>query len=106
MKRNVRSQLLTILALLICGVAYGQIRSSTITGIVTDASNAVVVGAKVTVTEQQTAISNSTVTSEAGFFTVPYLPAGSYTVSITAPGFADYKLTGLDIGTGQTIRSD
>ena len=61
-----------LLVLLTADAAYCQIRSSSITGIVSDASGAVIVGAQVTVTELQTAISNSTKTSEAGFFTVPY----------------------------------
>jgi hypothetical protein len=101
-----RAQGLLLLAAAIAGIAYGQIRSATITGTVTDSSGGLVTGAQITITEQQTAISNSTKTTEAGQFTVPYLPAGSYTVSITAPGFSEYKVKDLVVSTGQTVRSD
>jgi hypothetical protein len=106
MSTRVRWGVLFLLALLTVAVAYGQIRSATITGSVTDASGGLVAGAQVTVTEQGTAISNTTKTTETGLFTVPYLPAGAYTVRIAAQGFAEYKVTGLDLGTGQTFRSD
>ena len=99
MSRSVRWGVLFLLAVLAVGIAYGQIRSATITGTVTDASGGVIAGAQVTVTEQQTAISNTTKTTEAGVFTVPYLPAGTYTVAITAQGFADYRLTGASLVT-------
>ncbi len=72
----------------------------------TDGSGAVVPGAQVTVTEQETAISNETKATDAGLYTIPYLPAGTYALSIKASGFAEYKVTGLAIGTGQVVRSD
>src|SRR5512138_323889 len=106
MSRRMRWGFLFLSALVAACVAYGQIRSATITGTVTDPSGATVAGAQVTVTEQQTSVSNTTKTTEAGIFTIPYLPAGTYTVTVTATGFADYRLTGLTLGAGQTIRSD
>ena len=97
---------LFLLALFAASVAFGQIRSGTITGTVTDASGGSVAGAQVTVTEQQTAISNNTKTTEAGAFTVPYLPAGSYSVAVTASGFADYRQKDIVLATAQTFRVD
>ena len=92
--------------LLAACVAYGQIRSATITGSVTDAAGAMIPRAQVTVTEQETAISYKTITTDSGSFSVPYLPSGTYTASIVAPGFAEYKLTGIVVTTGQTVRAD
>ncbi len=106
MSRRVSCIVLFLLALVMAGVAYGQIRSATITGTVTDSTGAVVPGAQVTLTEQQTDISNPTKTTEAGLYTVPYLPAGNYTLSIKASGFAEYKMTGVAVATGQTVRLD
>ncbi len=106
MSRWARWCVLFLLALVTMVVAYAQIRSATITGTVTDASGAVLAGAQVMVTEQQTAITNTTKTTEAGAFAVPYLPSGAYTVVVKAPGFADYKVTGIAVTTGQTVRAD
>ena len=106
MYRRAPGAVLFALSLFAVGLAYGQIRSATITGSVTDAAGAMVPRAQVTVTEQETAISYKTVTTESGAYTVPYLPAGTYTANITAPGFAEYKLTGLIVTTGQTVRQD
>ncbi|MEO8592663.1 MAG: TonB-dependent receptor [Candidatus Solibacter sp.] len=103
---RLRQGVLFLLFLSAAGVVYGQIRSATITGTVTDASGGLIAGAQVTITENETAISNTTKTTEGGAFTLPYLPAGTYTVAIAAPGFATHKLTGLAVATGQTVRSD
>ena len=68
----------TCLAALLClaSALHSQIRSAIITGSVTDSTGAVVPNALVRITNEETAINNSTKTNEAGLFTVPYLPAG------------------------------
>ncbi len=71
--------LLVLLLTLACAsAASGQIRSATFTGAVTDPTKAVVPGATVIVTNQDTNAKNELVTSEAGLFTPTYLPACSY----------------------------
>ena len=62
----------------------------TILGTVTDASGAVVAGAKVTVRNSGTGLERSTETSAEGTYSVPELPIGTYTVTITQPGFQTY----------------
>jgi hypothetical protein len=106
MSRRPRRVVLFLLAALTACTAYGQIRSATITGTVTDVTGAVIPRAQVTVIEQETAISSKTLATESGAFTVPYLPAGTYSVAISAPGFAEYKVSGIVVTTGQTVRSD
>ncbi len=94
-----------VLTVLLSGAgAYAQIRSASITGIVTDATGAVVPNAEVVVTEQQTGVSYTTRTTEAGQYTAPYLPAGTYTVAVTIQGFAPYRQTGVAVATAQTVR--
>ena len=58
-----------------------QIRSATITGTVTDSTGAVLPGATVVVTNQDTNVDHELVTNDAGLFTAPYLAAGTYTVT-------------------------
>jgi trimeric autotransporter adhesin len=85
-------------------IAAAQIRSATITGTVTDTTGAVVPGAEVTVTQQETNVATSVVTNDQGLFTVPYLPAGTYTVGVTLTGFAPFKQTNINVSTAQTVR--
>ena len=67
--------------------AWAQIRSATITGTVTDATGAVVPNADIIVTETATNVSYPSKTDGEGLYTVPYLEAGDYAVTITKAGF-------------------
>ncbi len=58
-----------------------------ITGTVTDQSGAVIPGANVTVTNEGTSVSNKTVTSTAGTYSVTGLIPGAYSVTIEKTGF-------------------
>lgn len=70
------------LSLLFSLTAWAQIKSSTITGTVTDSTGAVIPSATVTVINQETNVASTTVTDESGSFTVPYLAPGLYTVNV------------------------
>jgi trimeric autotransporter adhesin len=104
MSREARNSTLIVLALAFTSLVHAQIRSATITGSVTDATGAVIPGADVVVTNQETGIGNNTRTTGAGQFTVPYLPAGTYTVSVSAAGFAPYRETGIALATSENRR--
>ena len=85
---------------------YGQIRSATITGSVKDGTGAVVANAAVSIVNQETNISASANATDSGQFTFPYLPAGSYTITVSAPGFVIFKESGVKLSTAQTVRVD
>jgi hypothetical protein len=59
----------------------------TILGTVTDASGAVIAGAKVTVKNAGTGLERSTETSAEGTYLLPELPIGTYAVTVTQTGF-------------------
>ncbi|MGB7264019.1 MAG: carboxypeptidase regulatory-like domain-containing protein, partial [Terracidiphilus sp.] len=61
-----------------------------VTGTVTDPSGAVVGAAAVTIQNKATNATSRATTDGSGFFNVPLLDPGTYTVSISAPGFANY----------------
>jgi hypothetical protein len=88
------------------GASSAQIKSSTITGTVTDQSGATVPGASVTVTNEETNVELKVQTNTAGEYTVPYLGAGRYTVVISSGGFQTFRNTGIVIGTSTAIRVD
>jgi len=102
--RICRCLILFLLGLSVSSVASGQIRSATLTGTVTDPQKAVVPGATVVVTNQDTNVATELVTTEAGLFTAPYLPAGTYTVTVSLAGFAPFRRTGVAVGTAETVR--
>jgi trimeric autotransporter adhesin len=102
-QRSLRS-ILILLALACSSIAHAQIRSATITGTVTDPQKAVIPGATVTVTNQDTNVSSEFVTTDAGLFTAPYLTAGTYTISVTLSGFAPFKRSGVVVGATETVR--
>ena len=81
----------SVMALALTSGAFAQGGGSVaITGTVTDPSGAVVSGAKVTVTQENTAFSREDTTNSAGEFNIPSLPPATYTVTIDATGFKKY----------------
>jgi hypothetical protein len=70
-----------------CASAWAQKDTGAISGTVKDPSGAVVVGAKVRVTDVDRGTEIDTVTGEAGEYTVSPLKVGRYKVTVTNPGF-------------------
>jgi outer membrane receptor protein involved in Fe transport len=60
-------------------------------GTVLDAAGAVIPNAKVVVVNEGTNLETDAVSDGQGFFRVIHLQPATYTVTITAPGFADFK---------------
>jgi hypothetical protein len=88
------------------GICFGQIKSATITGRVTDASGAVVPGASVTAVNEGTKVPQQTTTSGTGDYTIPFLEAGTFDLSVTKEGFTTYQQTGIVVGVGVTLQLD
>lgn len=89
----------------VAGVS-AQVRSSTITGTVTDPSGAVVPKAVVTVSNQRTNLSVKTYSGASGLYSVPFLPNGLYSVTVAAPGFRTLHIHDITVGTGLTVQED
>src|SRR5206468_2132285 len=87
MSRIQFSLCLSLMVSLLARVAPAQVVSGTIVGTVVDASGAVITGAAVTLTNDQTNIEFKTRTDEAGNYIIPNLPSGSYTLKVEANGF-------------------
>lgn len=66
----------------------GQIQGTgTVSGTITDPTGAVIPAAIVTITNAATNIKSTQKTTSAGYYSIPALTAGTYTVSATANGF-------------------
>jgi hypothetical protein len=81
-----------------------QILTGTLTGTVVDASEAVVVGAKVTVEDLATGQKYETITNDTGAFTLPNLPNGFFRVTVEAPGFAKGTVDRVQVNVAQVSR--
>jgi hypothetical protein len=84
--------------------ALAQVSTGTITGYVHDASDAAVVGAKVSIVETQNGERRETVTNERGDFNAPYLQRGTYSVTVSANGFKTQQFATIPLAVDQTVR--
>ena len=78
----------------------------TILGTVTDPSGAVISGAKVSVKNTGTGLERSTETSGDGSYSMPELPIGTYTVTVTQTGFQTFVATGVTVDVAGQRRVD
>src|SRR5438876_12373923 len=83
----------------------GQVNTSTaIRGLITDSSGAAVAGAQVTIRNVATGEERSTLTDSTGFYSVPSLVPGTYSVSVTHPGFKRAEVTDRVAGVAQVAQ--
>jgi len=85
---------------------WGQSNSGSIQGTVTDSSGAALAGASVTVRNLDTGLAISTVSTDAGLYSVPNLPPGRYSVSVEASSLKKYTQEGVTVPTGTTVSLD
>jgi hypothetical protein len=77
---------------------------SAVSGVVTDASNAPVPGAKITVTNTQTGLQRKLETNDAGYFIASSLqPGAGYQVEVQKDGFAMFTAKNLSLLVGQNV---
>lgn len=93
------------LASTLAAVTYAQ-STAQITGAVTDASGAVIPGAAVTVTNEQTGIASETVSNHSGDYTVPFLQPGTYRLQAQKQGFRSFTRAGIQLQVAQGIKLD
>lgn len=78
--------------------------SSGIQGTIVDQNGAVVPSAQITLTNQDTQVKQATTSNEQGFMQILHLAPGRYSVNVSAPGFATWQQTDIDIE-GTDVRS-
>lgn len=80
--------------------------TGTFSGQVTDPSGAAVSDAQVKVVDQHTGVAVSKTTGADGFYTVPLLKPGTYSIEVSAPGFATMTRKDLVLQIQQIIQQD
>jgi hypothetical protein len=76
-----------------------------ITGTVTDQTGAVLPGAAATITNGA-GFTQTATTNDRGEYSLAGLPTGTYTLTISAPAFKDFRSDGLALTAGQSIALD
>jgi hypothetical protein len=91
-----------ILLALLCGTAGGQTVTGNLDGHVTDQDGGVIPGVQVTAHSPSTGVERTTQTNETGYFQMPFLPIGSYDITIAAKGFATLEVKGNAVTLNKT----
>jgi len=86
-KRILQCSLVVALAIAFSIRGYAQTNLSSITGTVTDSSGAAIPNCKVAITNIATTAIRNVITDSNGFYSVPALPTGNYTISASTAGF-------------------
>jgi hypothetical protein len=104
----VRPSSLFFVSLLCCALPLSaQVNATgTFIGQVTDPTGASIANAQVKVVEQQTGVSISKLSSVEGYYSVPLLKPGMYSIQVSAPDFATMIRKNLVLQIQQTIRQD
>ena len=96
-RRKVGTLILTVLFVFSATFAFGQIVTGSLSGVVEDQQHAMVSGAKITAHQDGTSFERTTMTTDAGLFTLTGLPVGAYTVTIEAAKFSKLKINNVGI---------
>ena len=87
-------------------VCLAQSDRGSITGSLADPTGNVIPAAPVTATNEATGVQSRTVTTGDGYYTIPSLPAGSYSLTVQAPGFQKLIRNGITVSVDAAIRVD
>jgi hypothetical protein len=82
-------------------VCLAQVEQGAITGVVVDQTGASIPKAKVTATNQATGTVAIAETTDDGYYKIPYLPAGKYSVAVNKDGFAINRVNDVPVLVGQ-----
>jgi Carboxypeptidase regulatory-like domain len=96
-----------IAVLMLFGVPiFGQLTSGNITGAVYDPTGATVPGAPIVAHNNATGVDVNTTSSSAGDFRFENLAIGTYTITVTAPGFAKAEVGNVNVRLNQTVTTN
>src|SRR5665213_943392 len=100
---------LAMVVLGLCAAAstmFAQGDRGTITGTISDPAGAVVAAAPIEARRLETGAVFTAASSATGNYTLSQLPVGTYTLTVTVPGFKKYVRTSIAIQAAQTARID
>jgi hypothetical protein len=88
-------------------IGYAQVANNTsLVGTVTDPSSNVVVGAKVTGVNVDTKVEYTGITNKEGYYSIPFVNPGTYSVTVEQPGFSKAITKGIVVTINLAVRTD
>ena len=98
----IRVGLVACLAVLVsmASLSFGQQLTGTLSGTTVDSTGAVVANAKVVMKNELSGDTRTTVSNGSGFFSITAVQPGTYTVTVSAPGFKNWTQSGIVFAQG------
>ena len=94
-------------AALVAAPVFGQLATTTaLVGTVTDASGSVVPDVSISAVNQETRDTYKTVTNAGGYYNIPFVRLGTYTISAEKSGFETRKTAGVVVQINAVVRTD
>jgi len=104
MRKNLFVVVVFAIALATCAFAQSGAGLGSISGVVQDASGAVIPGATVVVSNESKGVRRALETTSSGAFTAPALiPDAGYKVTVSKSGFSNYEATNITVTVGQNL---
>lgn len=85
---------------------FSQATSGNITGTVYDQTGATIPGASVIAHNTATGVDSTTTSTSAGDYRFENLPVGTYTLTVTAPGFSKAEIGNINVQLNQTVTTN
>lgn len=98
--RNIALVIMTAAGLL------AQRQTASVSGLVTDASNAPIPGATIAVKSSSTGFERTASSNDSGYYAVTALPAGPYSVTVSKQGFSTYGIPELNLQVDQNAAAN
>jgi hypothetical protein len=96
----VRAVLLFVFLLFPFAFASAQNATATVSGTVEDQNGAVVPGVSITIQNKATSLERQATTNDAGYFTIPLLSPGTYTITARHDGFTTAEIRNVVLNVG------
>jgi Carboxypeptidase regulatory-like domain len=107
MARMLSGSLLLVLMLSLPILVSGQVTTSgRLTGVVTDSQGALVPGATIEVVQNETKTSFTTAANGEGGWSIPSVPNGTYTITVSAPNFKKTVIQNVKVDAGQVATAN
>ena len=103
---NIRRHYWILLVLIVLALQVHAQDNATINGTVQDSSGAVIVGARVAITNIGTGQSRSSVSNESGAYRFANVGIGTYTLAVSSTGFQEYKKTNIIVNVAQALEEN